>query len=371
MAVERQRTAIGFLLLLGVLAVAIVALFFPRYDDTLLAQSIVDLTNALDATNINVNLLNSQIVEINMNQAVNVTLLLNGTFIWGLSRGETYAPPFVTCSGTTVAGFTIVSPGSGYRAGDLVTVNLDNVTQDYVWYEHPVLRVDTVDEGGAVLTLTALTTGCLNFDNNGNSNMDTLSVVGTGLVVTTVSPTDTVPSAFSGYYDFSTPPTDLCAPLQMGRYELYQMTIGLAAFTVLDIYPPEFPFPLHQYGSTARGSDVSSVQIFMFNFSAFPTELDSLGTQQYIFPMTQRNLNDITLTDDGNCLTTGACAVNVNFFTPDTLRAFKFDTEFTSPAIRYQSWLMTRITVTTEYGLESSNGVFTLNNPWMLVIPSL
>lgn len=365
--------ALNWIITLAALGVAILACFLPDNSGTLTAlqNNYTNLTAQLAATNMEVDVIRSQLAETMMNDA-NITLLRNGTFIWGISLLQDPAPPFAECTDLTVSGFTIASAGTGYRVGDLITVNLDDISQTYFWRQHPVLRVDTVGGSGDVLTFTVLTPGCFVFDNGPNSVMDTLSVVGSGFTVQTVGPTY-VPSVANGYYDYPTPPQALCTALQTSNYSVYQMTLGPTAFTLLYLYSPPIPMTFQRYGSPNNwGAGVTTIQIYMYQHDPREDDIVSLGYKDYIFPLTQKNLNAISFPSDDNCFALGLCVVNVNFFTPDTLRALEFFTQFTTPAIRNETWIRTRITPLAETpGYDDTHASFSLTEPWVLVLPAL
>lgn len=368
----RGLVGLNTLMTIAALVLAILALFLPDNGSqfTTLRATDANLSAALAAANMHIDMLNSQIVEIMMHDATNVTLLRNGTFIWGVSLRQDPAPPFATCNYLTVSGFIIVGAGTGYRAGDLITVNLDDAVQTYFWDQHAVLRVDTVGGSGEVLTFTVLTPGCIQFDNGPNSVMDTLSVVGTGFTVQTVGPTY-VPTVGNGYYDYPTPPPALCTALQTSQYSVYELVIGPSAFTLLYLETPPVPMTFQRYGSTYFGAGVTTLQMYMYGFTPREDDIVSLGTKDYIFPLTQKNFNAISLLGSNNCFALGQCIVNVNFFTEDTLRAMEFFTQFASPPVRNQTWIRTRITPLEEGGFDGTQAVFSLKEPWMLVLPAL
>lgn len=371
--VWRSIVAFNSLVGLAALGVAIAALFLPNVGPQLdtLRSTDTNLTAALAAANMHIDMLNSQIVEIMMNDATNVTLLRNGTFIWGVSLIQDPAPPFATCNALTVSGFTIAAAGTGYRVGDLITVNLDDVAQTYLWDQHPVLRVDTVGGSGEVLTFTVLTPGCFEYDNGPNSVMDTLSVVGSGFTVQTVGPTYT-PTVGNGYYDYPTPPPALCTALQTSQYSVYQLTIGPSAFTLLHLNTPPIPMTFQRYGSTFFGAGVTTLQIYMYEFEPREDDIVAMGTKDYIFPLTQKNFNAISFPSTDDCFALGQCIVNVNFFTEDTLRALEFYTQFADPPVRNETWIRTRITPLFEIpGFDVTSAVFSLKEPWVLVLPAL
>lgn len=365
---KRAVYALHWIITLAALGVAILACFLPDNSGaiTALQEQAANQTAQINTLNQEVAIIQSQLVEIMMDGG-NLTFLRNGSFTWGISLSQSFTPPFAECTSTTPSGFTIAAAGSGYRVGDLATVNLNNPPpQTYNWLQHPVLRVDAVGGSGEVLALTALSTGCFDFDDGPDSIMDTLSVAGSGLTVQTVGPF--IPADPStGYYDYPTPPANLCAPIQVTNYSVYQLTIGPAAFTLLYLSGAPVPSTVLPYGIQTA---VTTLQIYMYNFNPRDDDIVSLGTKDYIFPLTQKNLNAISFATNDDCLALGTCVVNINFITPDTLRAMEFYTQFTSPPIRNQTWIRTGITPLEEIG-PFDNGVFSLNEPFMLVLPAL
>lgn len=362
-----ERT-LYWIVLLGTLAVAIVALFLPNYGGDLNALRNTDtlIINNISVTNMHVDLLNSQIYEI-MQEAGNATLIQNGTFIWGVSRSQTNLFPFATCADLTVSGFTIVSSGTGYRVGDLITVNLDAAMGSYSWTEHPVIRVDTVDGIGAVLTFTILTGGCANFIGVPVDVMETLSVTGTGFTVQVVGPLFT-PNSFDPYYDYPTPPAGLSTALQYANYSLYQVIIHGVAFMTLHLEPPPLTMYMRYYGSAEF---VNALHFNMYEFQPPVDNIRSLGTANYVFPITKRNQDAMVFQDESNCWyrPSNRCYLNLNFFSTDNLIAMQFKTYSQMFNTKLHSWIRFRINGYLEEEFVNAN--FTLSYPFMLVLPSL
>lgn len=366
----RWITALAFVLAIGALVVAIIALFLPpNRDSTLdaLSQNDTTLGNALAAANLQITQLHSQLVEIMM-EAGNATLLQNGTFIWSTSINQDNLLPFATCfTGQSATGFTAVSAGSGYRVGDLITlIAEDPNTALWYWAELPVIQVDSVDGTGAVLTFTTLTGGCFVFESAPGTVMDTLSVVGSGFTVQLAGLY--TPTVFNQYYNYPTPPTDLGSALQYANYSVYQVEIHGVFFTVLYLDPPALPMLMNTYGFWTNIA-VTTLEFNLYNFQPPVAELVSLGTANYIFPLTQKNVDAINLQDDYNCWATKDCYLNLDFITTDKLKAVQFHTFLQEFGVKKHSWIRFRINPAVEVPI--INGVFTLNYPFMLVLPSL
>ena len=363
-----ERT-IQWIVILGTLTVAIIALFLPNYGGDLNALRSTDtiIINNLSATNMHVDMLNSQIFEI-MQEAGNATLIQNGTFIWGISQEQNDLFPFATCSGLSATGFTIVSAGTGYRVNDLITVNIANAIISYSWAEHPVIRVDSVDGVGAVLTFTVLSGGCANFALVPPDVMETLSVVGTGFTVQVLGPLFT-PTIFNTYYDYPTPPAALAAGLQYANYSLYQVIIHDVAFMTLHLEPPPLRMYLNHYDPYTF---LNTLHFNLYEFQPPVDNIRSLGTANYIFPLTKRNFDAIVFQDRYNCWfrPTDKCFMNLNVVPgEDTLIAMQFKTYAQMFATKLHSWIRFRITNFEEDPFLDAN--FTLAYPFMLVLPSL
>ena len=368
-----ERT-VYWIVLLGTLTVAIIALFLPNYGGDLNALRSTDtiIINNLSVTNMHVDMLNSQIFEI-MQEAGNVTLIQNGTFIWGVSRSQINLFPFATCTtGQSAPGFNLVSAGTGYRVGDLVTLHLeDPLVAVYQWFEHPVIQVNSVDSlTGAILTFTTLSGGCANFGVDTAPSMDSLSVVGTGATFQVSGPYF-APSVFNGYYDYPTPPADLSSALQYANYQLYQVIIHGVAFTTLHLEAPALPMQLGGYGSVLNPL-LNALHFNMYEFQPPVDNIRSLGTADYIFPITKRNFDAIVFRDRYNCWfrPTDKCFLNLNVVPgEDTLIAMQFKTYAQTFATKLHSWIRFRIHNFEEDPFLDAN--FTLAYPFMLVLPSL
>jgi hypothetical protein len=306
-----------------------------------------------------------------MVDAGNATLLQNGTFIWGLSRSQDNLFPFATCAlgGQSAPGFNLVAAGTGYSAGDLVTLHLTDTLITYRWFEHPVIQVDSVDSlTGAILTFTTLSGGCSDFGVDTAPSMDSLSVTGTGATFQVSGPLFT-PTVFNNYYNYPTPPADLSSALQYARYELYQVIIHGVAFTTLHLEAPPLAMQLGFYGSA---TSVNAVHANMYNFQPEVENIVSLGTSDYVFPLTQRNVDAIDFRDLYNCWYRGTdnCFLNLNYSPQrDTLIAMQFKTYFQQFNVKQHSWIRFRIQAFEEDPFLQAN--MTLHYPFMLVLPSL
>jgi hypothetical protein len=328
-----------------------------------------NLTNQLQQSNLQIDMLRSDLVEI-MVEAGNATLLQNGTFIWGVSRSQDNLFPFATCTtGQSAPGFNLVSAGTGYRVGDLVTLHLDDpLGVVYQWIEHPVIQVNSVDSlTGAILTFTTLSGGCANFGVDTAPSMDSLSVVGTGATFQVSGPYY-APSVFNEYYDYPTPPADLSTALQYANYQLYQVLIHGVAFTTLHLEPPALSMQLGFYGSKLF---LNALHINMYEFQPPVENLASLGTADYVFPLTQRNVDAIDFQDRSNCWyrATNNCYLNLDLTRKNNLIAMQFKTYAQQFGIKLHSWIRFRINSFEEEPFLDAN--MTLHYPFMLVLPSL
>lgn len=363
---------VAFLLFIsiGALAVGIVALFHPNYngDITHLQQTDVNITNDLNIANMHIDMLQSQLAELMMEQG-NLTLVQNGTFIWGVSSREDSSFPFATCSHLTVSELTMVNAGTGYRVGDLITP-LWSTPSAFIWSEHPVIRVDTIDTlTGAVLTYTILSTGCLD---SGIASplldeLETLSVVGSGFTVIMIGPLYT-PSFLDAYYDYPTPPSTLASALQIAHYSIYELLVQDVAFTILYLDPPPIVMQMATYGLS---SAIDTLQFNTYEFQPPVDEIRSLGTADYIFPITRKNLNAIVFNDQSNCWATKECFLNLNDVPRyDTLQAMQFKTFAQQFNQQFHSWIRFRIKPA-DPEMEFTSSSFTLSRPLMLVLPAL
>lgn len=357
-----------FFLTLVAIGLAIWGILVPERDTATfnaLSQNDTTLGAALAAANLQITQLQSQLVEIMM-EAGNATLLQNGTFIWGVSIQQDNVYPFATCNtGQSGAAFAVDNPGGWYRVGDLITMVASD--PDYVlwaWAEVPVFRVDSITETGAVATFTVLTGGCFIFQDAPGTVMHTLSVAGSGFAVTVTS--FYTPTVFNEYYNYPTPPIDLGTALQYSTYSLYQVEIHGVFFTVLYLDAPPETMAFDSYGIIGA---VTTLEFNLYNFQPPVAEITPLGTANYIFPLTQKNQGAIHLQDDYNCWATKDCYLNLDFLGHDKLKAAQFHTYLQEFGTKQHSWIRFRINPALEVPI--LNGVFTLNYPFMFVLPSL
>lgn len=312
-------------------------------------------------------LLQNQIVEISMNLA-NETILQEGTFIWSVG-GIRDRQPGEVCSSSSfvVTGFAIDAPGTGYRVGDLVTVLRQDVPTTLLFFSNPVLKVTGVGLGGEVQAFDVLTPGCLSSNPLSNNSIPSISIVGSGLMVKRYA--GPYPPITDSYYEFQTPQAVPVAPLQYANYSLRQVTIESVAYTVIYLYPPEFPITL-QFSSPSE-----ALTFALYEFAPLIPELQALGSYAYIFPLTNKNYNAISLPDNINCL-----ATNTNCWLDSRgVSSRRYPNAFSLLNFRYGLdlqisnhffyWHFTSTGYTHDY--VANNAVFTLNYPLMLVLPSL
>lgn len=369
---SHQRIQVVLLVL--VLAVSITALVFAVLAFTQQRdgiQSLRDTTTVIndDLTHLQMAnaLLQSEVVEISMHTS-NETTLQEGTFVWSVG-GIRNRDPGETCSNLVVTGFAISAPGSGYRVGDLVTLHNQDSPISIQFYKLPVLKVTSVGLTGEVQSFDVLTPGCLAANPPTNNSISTISIVGTGLTVKRYAgpypPIDP-----DTYYVFQTPQSGAAAPLQYANYSLRQVTIESVAYTVLYLYPPDFPVAANVFNGVS-----DTLNMVLYEFDPLITQLQSLGSYYYVFPLTQKNYNAISLVDDTNCLATSPdCWLDAyGGSSRDSPSAFQirhfregYDLQISNPFIQ---WHFTSTGYTHDY--PASNAVLTLNYPFMLVLPSL
>lgn len=311
-----------------------------------------------------ISLLQSQVFELMMHET-NITVLQEGTFQWGASgrgRGSDAYPSARCYSGGTSSGFSIVAAGTNYRVGDLIRI--DGSAQ-VSFFQPAMLKVVQIGTAGDVLAFDILTPGCLDFV-GANDTMATVSVVGSGFTVQTW-PRRTIQDVD---YTYPWPPRVPLGAPQVGQYSLKQFTVEAVAFTVLVIEPPEFPI-------SASGG--GSPRIFQISLSAWSPpifELDALGYYQYLFPLTQKNLKAINLTDDAGCYaaqTTCFMDAETDYTTPYARNAVYFLSSFhgnnNQIVNSYIDWAFNSQQNVFNYAANHAN--FTLNQPFMFLLTTL
>lgn len=364
-----------WLLTASALATAIVALVLTNVwtqehnnnlantRDALAALSANDTTSAMQ-----ISMLQSEMVEILMHVA-NETGVSNGTFVWSFSSGTDY--PADSCSGAPLS-YTMQSAGTGYRVGDLITLPHAYLTVTY--QVSPIFRVDSVGGAGEVVNFTTLSRGC-NAGGPQGTAVPGNSIVGTGFTVTR----DTANSVgvTDDFYLFPTPPKNLVAPLQVGRYSLKELTISSVTFTVLVIEPPEFPMVS---GYDGIGSVVSApyLKVTQFGWTPDPPILLSLSSGFWLVPFTRKNLAAMSLVDDTGCWTGAQTSVQCFIDAEDDSTPYYYNSgEFGSdyegsqsqiPAVFF-TWFFN--TLNWNWDLLANHANFTLTNSLMLVLPSL
>ncbi len=353
--------------LLVVLAVAVTALvlslvFHVQDNQTTyrLSQTVRSLSaDAASAQTLN-SLQQAQLVEIMSTQA-NVTVIQEGTFTWAIG-GYSQRGPAETCSDIVVTGFAIATAGLNYRVDDLVTV----INGDLAFYETPVLQITSVGDNGEVLTFDMRTPGCLLATVVSNVTIETWSIVGSGLTIQRYD--DIYPAITNAYYAYPTPPQSLVCPLQRSSYVLKQLTIASVTFMLLELNGPEFPMI-----TTVPEHDALHVALHAFEPAI--EQLPALGYFNYILPLTTKNYNAISLTDDTSCFITNViCWMDAS----DTDQrnhpgAMLFNIRSHGTAFEYsQPFIEFRFTShNDEYDYVDNHAVFSLNYSLVLLIPSL
>lgn len=266
------------------------------------------------ATTQQLSLLQSRWAEIAMdvNQQFNVThnetILVQGTFLWSVGVGLESLPSWyypdgligVTCPFDLVGGYSVVTAGTGYQVGDLIT-NLE-LPSDLISFNRPfVLRVDAVnDTDGAVTQFTMLTPGCFVSDAGTNTTINTQCIRGSGF---TVKRWATVSSGYgSNYYwnngfysQFDAPIGKLLAPLQYANFTMKQVTVADVVFNVLELDPPEYRMAIHD-------TDAPFLRFSLFRFRPVIPDLRLYQGWPHPFPLTQRNLDALDLEEyDNTC----------------------------------------------------------------------
>jgi hypothetical protein len=268
-----------------------------------------------------------------------------------------------------VTGFAISASGSGYRVGDLVTVKNQDTPITLQFYENPVLKVTSVGLTGDVQAFDVLTPGCLAANPLTNNSISTLSIAGTGLTVKRYAG-PYPPIDIDTYYVFQTPQNGPVAPLQYANYSLRQVVIESVAYTVLYLYPPEFPM-----AATTFSGATDVLDMILYEFDPLIPELQALGSYYFYLPLTRKNYNAISLVDDTNCLATSPdCWLDAfGGSSRDTPNAFQIytDRQGTNTQIsnHFIAWHFTSTGWAHDYA--ANNAVLTLNYPFMLVLPSL
>jgi hypothetical protein len=253
-----------------------------------------------------VNELQTQVVELSMNQG-NETLLYNGTFIWGIGRGfGGFNPqPFQECTfEQTASAIILSSTGTGYRVGDLITANTVGANLLAAqFFLQPVLRVTQVDGLGAVLAFDTLFTGCLS-PGVTTDTYQTISVVGSGAAVQISGGSVFLPST---YYDYPAPPPGLASPLQVSRYEVRSLQLESAVWTILHLFPPEFPMlispPFPE--TTLNDIRISAYETY-FNVPELVSSI-LFDSGNEITALTQHNYEALNFTDSSNCFVSSVC----------------------------------------------------------------
>lgn len=350
------------------LILSILSIFYPNYDSQLNAirTTTTELEGNITHLQMENTLLQNQVVELMMSSA-NETIIQEGRFVWAMGGTRDRYPGDV-CNDLVVTGFAINTAGTGYRVGDLVFVTNIDTPSTIQFYDNPVLKITAVGGSGEVVSFDVLTPGCLAANPMTNNSISTMTIVGSGLTVKRYAgpypPIDP-----NTYYVFQTPQANLVAPLQYANYSLRQVTIESVAYTVLYIYPPEFPIIPESSGAS------NALDMILYEFDPLIPALQALGSYYYVFPLTQKNYNAISLVDDTNCLATSVdCWLDTyGGSSRDSPTAFAlvntrdgFDDQIANHYIQFH---FTSTGYTHDY--VANNAVLTLNYPFMLVLPSL
>jgi hypothetical protein len=274
-----------------------------------------------------------------------------------------------------VGGFSIITAGTGYRVGDLVTKG-DSLVQ---FFNSFVLRVDAVGILGEVTQFTMLSPGCFTGDLGVNSTIDTSTIVGTGLTLKRWATVATGTSAIynwntQAYYNYDPPQLRLVAPLQVANYTLRRVTIGTTSFTVLQLDSPEFPIAI------TNGLPAPRLRFELYQFTPHVPELLSYYFFGHTFPLTQRNLEALHLEEyDNTCFRTQnplVCFLDGArpfYTTPMNLNSLRVYTHYypSSPALYDNSITWTYKSQQSVHDYALNGTVFTLLEPLRLVLPSL
>lgn len=237
-----KRGGVFLILVLGGLGLAafIMALVFNAQQNSATAG----LNTRDSVIQQQITILQTQVLEMMMDQ-VNGTLVQNGTFRWSCNVLG-FSPVFQNClTGTTAVAYSTVSAGTGYNVGDLIT---GNDASGVTYQSPPQLRVTQVDGAGAVLAFDTLNTGCYT---SGSGTITTNSPVGVGFTMQITGGTRSLGFPDS-YYAYPSPPTKSMCAAQESTYELRQLTMGSAYFTVLFLTPPRYPMQINMNGPSDR-----------------------------------------------------------------------------------------------------------------------
>lgn len=363
----------GFLtwaaLAIGITTLVLTPVFYRLHEESLASVRSTNADQQGDLAHLQMqnDIIQSQLVEALMNLG-NETILQQGTFIWGIGSFG-FSDISQQCSSIAVTGYAKAASGSGYRVGDLITVASDAVQ----FLSQAVFNVTSVGGSGQVLTFTTLTPGCILSTPLTNVTMGTLSIVGTGFAVQFYAG-PYPPVNQNVYYVYPTPPRRLVSPLQYANYTLKEVRLNSATYTVLQLDAPEFPMVM-AVPPTMVSFIPSLLHPNLYQFDPPIPELQALGNAYYEFPLTRRNYNAISLTDDTSCYDNGIqCWLDAYDTSSRSLpnafylnyQYWGFDNQIAHP---YIAWHFTSNGYA--YNYLAHNTVLTLTEPLMLVLPSL
>lgn len=362
-------SGVAVVIALGAIALAIGLHLTQNGTTSTLDLRTTSLQTQLNTSIMQTQMLQSQLVELMMD-AANITILQQGTFIWALSdiNGN---PPANGCFSSVVPGYVLVTAGTNYRVGDLITGKNTDAVGSYNYQEHLVLRVDTVGLLGEVTSFTVLTPGCF-ISGAGNTTIETRSAVGSGVTLKRYA------GPYSGpvedvYYTYPTPPSKLVSPLQRGNYTIKELTIHSVPFIIAEISPPEFPmaasFDYNPY-------PIGGLRLTMYQFDPPSDVVQTVANYDYIFPLTQRNYNAISLVDDSPCFNVqpDVCWLSAYPYVSAKLYpsavGFEHANHGTNSQFDYPYIFSSFNSANHVHQYVAENAVFTLNYPLMLVLPS-
>jgi hypothetical protein len=336
-----------------------------------LERQIQNISDRLEHLQMENSLLQSQFVEIEM-QLGTETILQEGTYIWSIG-GQANTNAAQSCfPAVEPNGFLVSNPGSGYFVGDLVTVGRLDISP-VTYTQNAVLKITSVGLAGEVTGFQLLYRGCLSSFSPppGIVNITTLCIRGTGFTVTRV-PGIPFFDNDGNHYQFPGLAPLPKAPLQYANYSLRSLTIESVTYTILHLFPPEFPIVVVDTFSTS-GSFALNVALLEFT-----PRIPELQSTRYLLPLTRKNYNALNLTDDDNCYQN-----NVECWLDASVSGLpRFQQMPRAVRVRYSelganlqhkhSWFAWYfVGKTTPNDWVTNNAVLTLNAPLMFVLPTI
>jgi hypothetical protein len=308
-------------------------------------------------TQIQTNMLRSQLVETMMMHPHNETVLQTGTFFWTMSNtNQDQRTAQVPCSyswNKCPTTYGIGNAGTGYHVGEIVSVSNTNA----------VIRVTSVDSmTGGVTGIQVLYRGCT--FTLLPSTSPTLSLNGTGFTASLIGPLVTPTDADN---NAPIPSYPVVSPIQEANYTLLQVDFDGLSFQVVKIDGPSSPMRVM--------SPSTFVNIALTWFQPPIAPLSGFVNYQWELHLTPANLGQIQMPDDTNCWNTtstycylAAHRVYNRFVEAALDRNALYFAYWSSPFVPFIGFYFHSNPQTYDYGI--NNAAFSLSNPWLLVIPT-